>query len=159
MLQQTGVFQRRKRANMRLEKSIVIQRPVETVFAFITEMRNVPRWTLACEIRQTGEGPIGIGSRFVQFVDVLGQKFEITTEITAYEPPKVFALKTISGPFPLENTFTFAPDEAGTLVTAVGEGEPGNVLKLAKPLMTAMVKNQVESQLRQLKRLLEEKES
>jgi ligand-binding SRPBCC domain-containing protein len=119
-------------------------------------MQNVPRWTPACKIRQTGEGPIEVGSHFVQLVDVLGQKFEITTEITAYDPPKTFALKTISGPFPLENTFTFAPDDGGTLVTAVGEGEPGNVLKLAKPLMAAMVKNQVESQLRQLKRLLEE---
>src|SRR5690349_19225035 len=114
MLQQTDVFQRRKRINMRLEKSIVIQQPVEIVFAFVTEMQNVPRWTPACEIRQTGEEPIGVGSHFVQLVEVLGQKFEITTEITAYEPPRVFALKTISGPFPLENTFTFAPDDGGT---------------------------------------------
>ncbi len=140
---------------MRLEKSIIIQQPVEVVFSFITNMHNVPRWTPACEIRQVSEGPMQVGARFVQIVDVLRQKFEITTEITAHEPSRIFAFKAISGPFPLENTFTFATVREGTLVTAVGEGEPGNVLKLASSLMASVVKKQVETQLSLLKRILE----
>lgn len=140
---------------MRIEKSIVIKRPTETVFAFVTDMCNVPRWTPAKEIRSIREGSLCIGAQFVQVVEMLGQQFEIITEITAYEPCTTFAFKAISGPLPFENRFTFAPIEEGTCVSAVGEGEPGSVLKLAGPFVTALVKRQVDTQMSMLKSILE----
>jgi ligand-binding SRPBCC domain-containing protein len=144
-----------KEAAVRLEKSIIIQRPLETVFAFVTDMSNVTRWTPALTIRQITEGPIRIGSQFAQDVEIMGKRYEIITQVTAYEPNKLFGFKAITGPFPLENTFTFTPVEAGTQVSVIGTGEPGSLLKMAGPLLSNMIKKRVDTQANLLKQILE----
>ncbi len=140
---------------MRVERSVVICRPVDEVFAFVTDMDNVTRWTPACEIRQMGQGPMAVGARFVQVGEILGRRIEAMTEVTAYTPPDVFAFKTISGPIPLSNAFRFVPVPEGTRVEIVGEGEPGSVFKLAGPLFNAAIRKQIETQLEKLKNILE----
>ena len=42
--------------------SIVVDRPVETVFAYVTDVTNDPAWhTDVLEAQKTSEGPIGVG--------------------------------------------------------------------------------------------------
>jgi uncharacterized membrane protein len=140
---------------MRVERSVVICRPVEKVFAFVTDMHNVTRWTPACEIRQVGQGPMAVGARFVQVGEILGRRIEATTEVTEYAPPDAFAFKTVSGPIPLRNTFRFFNVSEGTRVEIVGEGEPGSLFKLAGPLFNVAIRKQIETQLEKLKNILE----
>jgi hypothetical protein len=107
-------------------------------------------------LRQTSEGPIGVGSTFAQSVEIFGQRFDGVIQITQYEPSRAFAFKVVQGPFPLANAMTFAPLDANrTNLTMIGEAEPGKVLKLAGPLLVPMVKKQLETQVATLKRLLE----
>ena len=43
--------------------SIHIDRPVETVFAYITDVTNDPAWhTDVLEAQKTSDGPIGVGT-------------------------------------------------------------------------------------------------
>src|SRR5438876_1153889 len=126
---------------MRVERSVVICRPVDEVFTFVTDMRNVTRWTPACEIRQVGQGPMAVGARFVQVGEILGRRIEATTEVTEYTPSAVFAFKTVSGPIPLSNTFRFIEVNEGTRIEVVGEGEPGSLFKLAGPLFNVAIRN------------------
>ncbi|SRR6266700_1085221 len=140
---------------MRVERDIVICRPVDEVFAFVTDMHNVTRWTPACEIRQVGEGPMAVGARFVQVGEILGRRIEATTEVTEYAPSATFAFKTVSGPIPLRNTFRFFGVSEGTRVEIVGEGEPGSLFKLVGPLFNAAIRKQIETQLEKLKNILE----
>ena len=47
---------------MDLTHSIVIRRPVEQVFAFVTDLRNETRWQPEIElVRQTSAGELGVG--------------------------------------------------------------------------------------------------
>jgi uncharacterized protein YndB with AHSA1/START domain len=142
---------------MRVEKSVVINCPVENVFAFVTDFCKVPLWMPVRDLRPTSSGPIGIGSTYAQSAEFLGQRFEGTIQVTEYDPPQTFAFKIIHGPFPLANRMTFVrlADER-TAMTLVGEAEPGNVLKLAGPFIVPLAKKQLETQISTLKRLLEE---
>lgn len=142
---------------MRIEKQTIIKKPVEEVFAFLTDMHNVPRWTPVKSIRPTNpDNPrVAVGETFVQVLEFMGQQFEVMTEITHYEPSTLFAFLVKSGPLPLESRFTLTPVGEGTCVTLVGEGEPGSALKMLGPLAMTLAKKQLDSQLLTLKNILE----
>jgi carbon monoxide dehydrogenase subunit G len=140
---------------MRVEKTIVVERPVERVFAFITDMHKVKLWLPVDNIRQTSSGPIGMGSTFAQEAQFLGQRFQATSIVTRYEPPHVFALK-IQGPFALTNSmYCESTKTGGTKLTMVGEADPGPAVMLMGPLIVPLVTKQVDTQINLLKRALE----
>ncbi|GLV59072.1 ATPase [Dictyobacter sp. S3.2.2.5] len=141
---------------MRLERSIAIARSIEVVFAYVTTMDNVKSWLPVKDIRAISEGPMRVGSTYAQTAVFMGRQFDSTIEITRYEPPRLFAFKMIQGPFPLANTMTFAstPD-GGTMLTVIGEAEPGNTLNFVGPLVTPIVKKQLENQVTALKKAIE----
>lgn len=62
---------------MRFEKSVVIARPVEDVWTFLTNPDNVRRFSLSgSELRQSSPGPLGVGSTMQSHRLVLG-RFDI----------------------------------------------------------------------------------
>jgi ribosome-associated toxin RatA of RatAB toxin-antitoxin module len=141
---------------IRIERTILIQRPVADVYAFVTDMHSVRSWLPVSDIRPVSGGPMRVGATFAQTAEFMGRKFYSTIEVTQYEPLRIFAFKMIEGPFPLTNTMTFAPSgENATNLTLVGEAKPGNALKFLGPLVTPVVKKQLETQCSQLKKVLE----
>lgn len=56
---------------MRLgEESIVIRRPLDTVFSFVADTTNDPRWhTTVVEGQRTSAGPVGLGTTFEGIYD------------------------------------------------------------------------------------------
>jgi len=47
------------------EVSIVIEKPVEEVFGFVTEGENSPKWNSAVKsVRKISEGPISVGTKY-----------------------------------------------------------------------------------------------
>jgi carbon monoxide dehydrogenase subunit G len=140
---------------MRVERSIVVERPIERVFAFITDMHRVKQWLPVNNIRQTSSGPMGVGSTFAQEAQFLGQRFQATSEVTRYEPPRVFALK-IQGPFSFTNSMYCEPtNTGGTRLRMVGEADPGLAIRLMGPLVMPLITRQLDTQVSLLKRALE----
>jgi uncharacterized protein YndB with AHSA1/START domain len=141
---------------MKVEKTIVVERPIEIVFAFITDMRKVKLWLPIENIRQTSSGPMGVGSTFVQEAQFMGQRFPTTSVVTRYDPPHVFALKITQGPFLLTNTMYCEPtNTGGTKLRIIGEADPGPAIKLLGPLVVPLVHKQLDTQINLLKRALE----
>ena len=140
----------------RVEVSIVINRPVEEVCAYLCDIRNSPEWqSHILEAEQTSEGPVGVGSTFRGVATFLGRRMEWTSEVTEFEPNRRSKEKSAVGPMPLEETFTFEPVEGGTRVTLIGEGEPRGFFRLADPIVVRMFRRQVEANLANLKEILE----
>ncbi len=140
----------------KLEAGITINRPVEEVFAFTSNPENEPLWRPELlELEKTSEGPIGVGTTFREVMQFLGRRIENTGEITKYEPNKMMAVKTTSGPVPMEITGTYQPVEGGTELTFEVEGEVGGFFRFAEPLVARMGKRQMETQLANIKDLLE----
>ena len=46
----------------RFETSVTIDRPVEEVWKFITDLSNMPKWSNILESKQTSPGPMGVGT-------------------------------------------------------------------------------------------------
>ncbi len=141
----------------KLEAGITINRPVEEVFAFTSNPENEPLWRPELvELEITSEGPIGVGTTLREVMQFLGRRIENTGEITKYEPNKMMAVKSTSGPFPFEMTGTYRPVEGGTELTFEVEAEVGGFFRFAEPLVARMGKRQMETQLANLKDLMEE---
>ena len=65
-----------------VETSIIINRPIEEVFAYLTDAGNNPQWDLGLvEVRQTPERPVGVGTRITEVRKFLGRKMETTSEV------------------------------------------------------------------------------
>jgi len=136
--------------------STTIKRPVEDVFAVLSNVENNPKWSsVALEAEQTSPGPIGVGTtaRFVG--KFLGRRIESESEVTEFEPNRKYSWKSKSGPFPIKASTTFEQIEGGTRVNTTAEAEPGGFFKLAEPLMMSMGKRQFQNDLDNLRDLME----
>ena len=140
----------------KFEINLVINRPIEEVFDFVSNSENLPRWrSTSLEVKKTSEGPIGAGSTFRGRFTFLGRQFDGNVVVTAYEANRVFVSKMAEGPFPLETGYTLQPAENGTHVAFVVEGAPGGFFKFAEPLVVSMAKRAYDTDLQNLKEMLE----
>jgi hypothetical protein len=140
-----------------IELSIEIRRPVEESFAFLADLENDVKWHSAfVEVRKTSEGSLGVGARFLVFEGGLGRRTPGTEyELTEYEPNRIAAWKTVSGPLQLKFWRTFKRVENGTRFAVRYEGEPRGFFKLVWPLLIRMVRRQQGGDMRTLKELME----
>ncbi len=138
------------------EKSIFINRPNQEVFDFVTNPANDAKWVSTSESAEwTSEGPVGVGSTQRSVNKFLGRKIEGIFEVTVWDPPKEYALKSVGGPISLEATNKFEPKENGTQLTVTGQGEVGGFFKLAEGLVGKQLEKQLDAEYNALKLLLE----
>ena len=139
------------------EGSIVINRPLEEVFDYVSNVDNFPEWAGgAIEVHKDDTGPLREGYRFTVIVSLLGRRFENPYELTSYEPPRRYKHRGTGGPIPSQEwTYTLQEAAGGTRLTRAVEGEPGGFFKLADPLIERFFKRQIKTDLETLKGLLE----
>jgi hypothetical protein len=81
------------------ENTVMIRRPIEDVFAFLSDFENVPRWNYAIvETRKVSEGAVGVGTIYQQ-VRSVPSRSEERFEVTAYDPPAIWRYEASSGRF------------------------------------------------------------
>jgi carbon monoxide dehydrogenase subunit G len=143
------------RGVINVEVSIVINRPLDEVFAILSDLENNLKWRSGMiEAKKTSAGPIGVGTTYRMINNVLGLRIEGEVEVTEYEPNRKYATVNKSGA-PIETRRTFEPLEGRTRVTFIVKAELGGVIKLAQPLVASMAKRRVESDAANLKDLME----
>jgi len=137
--------------------SIVIQRPLEIVFAMVSNYQNSALWVSgALEHQKITPGPIGVGTVIRTRGRFMGQQVEATRTVVAYEPPMRYAFRSAYQQVPFTTLFVFEAIPNGTRLTATVEGEPTGLYKAAMPLIFNLIRQQMEGDLRRLKKLLEE---
>ncbi len=139
-----------------VEVSVVINRPVEEVFVYLTDTKYQPQLdSRLVEVRRMPEGPMGIGTRVTEVHNFLGRKMESASEVVEYEPNARYALKGVAGPFSGIGYRIFQPLAAGTHVTWRFELQPSGLLALAGPLVTRLLKRSLDTELGAAKALIE----
>lgn len=142
---------------LRMEKSIKINCTPEKAFAFATDLGNMSKWMVGfVESKILSDGPIGVGTTYMFVSKFLGQKMEMKSEITVWDPPERYEYKGVSSPFPLMGGYSFKADDGGTLATLFGEAEPSGFFKLAEGMMKNQMDKQLDDTLQALKKALEE---
>ena len=138
---------------LEFENTIRIDRPVEEVFAFLSDFENIPKWNYyVLEVRQLSEGSIGVGTTYHQ----VRKSDQQDLRIIEFEPGHTVAVKTLPQSSPdLEMRFTLYEEGNTTRVRdewKLNTGRPAIFERLAR----GRVKSAVAENLAKLKELLEE---
>jgi carbon monoxide dehydrogenase subunit G len=68
--------------------SVVIDRPIDQVFAFLADGTNDPKFSpRVLEITKTSDGPVGVGTTFASTVKDAGMKTKREFKLTEFEAP------------------------------------------------------------------------
>jgi carbon monoxide dehydrogenase subunit G len=137
------------------ENTVIIQRPVEDVFAFLADFENVPKWNYAIiETRKVSPGPVGVGTAYRQTRSV-PRRSEEGFEVTVFEPVRRLEVQGQLGPFKARTSYLLAPADSGTRLTNAVELGSSGLLAVVTPLATSRVKRAVGANLDKLRQLLE----
>ena len=78
---------------MRFEQEIVVKASPDKVFEYVSDLTKLTEWgTFSHDVKQTSQGPVGVGSTF----DTSGKQFGNHTDhvtVTEYEPGKKFSVE------------------------------------------------------------------
>jgi uncharacterized protein YndB with AHSA1/START domain len=144
---------------MKVEHSVVIDKPVEQVWNFLTDFQNTPKWDIGVlETRQTSEGSAGLGTTFQNTGPFLGRNSVREYEVTEYEPDKKVTVKLITPAMFIrqaEVSYTFERAENRTKLTFRGGIEFSGLFKLIQPILLQRAKRDGQGDLVNLKRLIE----
>lgn len=143
---------------MQFELSAVIRRPREEIFSFFRDIDQHAgqEGTLVPVYDKTTPGPVGVGTRYREVVQVLPfVTGEIWTEVTSYEPDRRLAYRYVALGMPGELTYRFEAVEGGTRVVQRQRLCPGGLLRPFRPLIGAIFSRMITRRLAEIKRLLE----
>jgi carbon monoxide dehydrogenase subunit G len=139
---------------IRLEESIVVERPVEEVFAYTTDPAKVPEWQSSA-LEASADGPLRPGTTLTEVRKFLGRRIVSRLEVEQHEPPRKFAGRVTTGPVQFRFEQTTEPANSGTRVSVLVEGEPGGFFRLAEPLVERALRRELQTNSATLKDILE----
>jgi uncharacterized membrane protein len=142
---------------IKVEESIVINRPIDEVFAFVANFENHPKWESNFQkVKLLSSTPTGVGTTYQCELKLPGQTATSKFEITGYEVNKRIAFEAEpAGPAKANGSFLFEAVPGGTKVTLLPRPEFRGFFKLLEPLMAGYVRKQNQDHLKKLKQILE----
>jgi uncharacterized protein YndB with AHSA1/START domain len=102
------------------EKTVVIQRPIESVYDFILNGANNKLWrSSVLDIKPLSQAPFGAGSKFEQGLKGPTGRIAGDYEITEVKPNELIRFQVIAGPARPTGTYHFQKQDGGTGLTLV----------------------------------------
>jgi uncharacterized protein YndB with AHSA1/START domain len=135
-----------------------IARAPAEVFAYVTDPSKLSTWqtNTVSAVAEDG-GPLRVGTRLHEVHRGPGGKqLDSLVEVCEFEPARLFSLRMIEGPLPLDARIELDPSERGTRMRFNVHGEPRGPLRFLRPLMRAALKRQFREHCAALKRVLEQ---
>ena len=125
-----------------------IDRPVDEVWHFMSDMRNAPTWMTGVEdMKPITPGPTGIGSKF----SFVSRGAERDTEVTAWDPKRELALTSTQGGITATYLYTVHGNEDSTEVALHAVCEAEGLWKIVQPLIAHLMKRSDSGHLAQLR--------
>jgi uncharacterized protein YndB with AHSA1/START domain len=121
----------------RFEATVVIDRPIEDVFAFLADGENDPKFSpRVLEIAKRTEGPPGVGTVYASTVKDAGMKTKREFKLTEFAAPTrirwtEISKNVVTAP---EGGYDLAPEGSGTRLTVYNVLEGHGAGKLIAPL-------------------------
>jgi carbon monoxide dehydrogenase subunit G len=138
------------------QTSVRVARPIEDVFAFVSNPLRFPHWNSAVQTVERTSGETGrVGSMYSMQRDISSGRVENGLEVFSREQPTEFGIRTTSGPTPFSYRYRFIPEGANTLVQLDASVDLPAVLAVLGPVATRAVKRGVDANFATLKRTLE----
>ncbi len=141
---------------METTSTITINRPVDDVFSYASDINRMPAWmtgvTAARMLSDTKEK----GARFVATYLVARRPVDFEFKITRWDPKKVFGFATAKGPMKFKGRLEFRGKNGSTEVTSVIESGPDSLatrllFTIARPLYKRSTRHLLKRELEALK--------
>jgi uncharacterized membrane protein len=135
-----------------------IDRPRDEVAAYLRDPANDTRWIGGVRsARLLTPGPVAVGSQVKRVASFLGRRVEYVNEITELTADRL-AMRSVRSPFPMR--VTYGHHDAGDHTTEISvrvQGDAARFYTLVAPLLGLAVHRSITRDLRNLKRVLEER--
>jgi uncharacterized protein YndB with AHSA1/START domain len=133
------------------ERTIVINRTANDVFAFIADGENAPHWRsgLLDVKKKSGDGKGAVYRQVVKGPG--GRRIDADYEVTAHEPPSHLAFRAIAGP--VRPTGSYDLKEVGDGKTSLTFKLSAELSGLKKLLMGCQVQKTMDAEMAALDRL------
>ena len=132
---------------VRTELTIEIARTPEDVFAYLTDVSNLPKWQEGVKSASLRDG------RIEETRTLLGRELDTTLEIVEQEAPRVLTLRALDGPVRVTILHELEAADGGTQLTVTAEGDiPGG---FAAGFVARRVEKQFRKDFERLKQILE----
>lgn len=142
--------------SIHMEDTVVIDAPIEAVFAYLTDFRNTAKWHKNMKkVGWKNDEPLGVGSEYDWIETFAGQTMVLDGVVTSWNPPYSFTWRPTNSPFPITGGWTLVKKESATVVTRYSDNQLTGIMKLMSFMMLPMAKRQVRLELNELKRLIE----
>ncbi len=139
-----------------IEHAIVIDRPLDEVFDYLTAPWKMPEWQAdVLEATTVGDQPIGPDTKVRVRRRFMGQTVALTLETTEFKPKERFSFASESGPITLNGSVAVTPHDRGTSVLFTVSGEGSGLLMLAGPFIEQIVRQETVDNAANLKKILE----
>jgi carbon monoxide dehydrogenase subunit G len=138
--------------------TVVIDRPIEEVFAFLANGENDPKFSpRVLEIAKTTDGPPGVDTVYASTVKDAGMKTKREFRLTGFEPPTRIRWAEISQNLVTasEGGYDLAPDGDGTRVTIYNVLEGHGLGKLIAPLAVRAARKDADAFAQRIKAAVE----
>lgn len=126
-----------------IEVSRHIAAPIEKVFSVASDFAGAPQVVRAIDkVEMLTPGPVGVGTRFRETRTVFGKQASEEMEVTAFEPPRRYAVGCTGHGCRYHSEFLFEPKQGGTEVKMSFEATPLTFFaKVMSVLMKPMIKS------------------
>jgi len=134
-----------------------IRRSPAEVSAYVGDPGNAPTWYANIRsVEWRTEPPMRVGSQMDFVAQFLGRRLAYTYEVVEWVPGERLVMRTADGPFPMETSYTWEPDDGGgTRMTLRNRGNPSGFARLARPVMELAMRRATTKDLARLKEILE----
>lgn len=104
---------------MKATASVRIDRPIDEVFAYVTDIPRMTEWVSGVREAKLLSERVGQGAKYILvYSGIVRRPSELEVEVTEYERPRLFGSRTTRGPFAVEGRIELMDDGGQTVVTS-----------------------------------------
>jgi uncharacterized membrane protein len=136
---------------------ITINRPISEVFEFISDFNNGPKMNEdILNVEKLTEGPLRIGSKFIETRLIRSRNAKATIEVVKYNPSEEFSARSDSNGLIVTYHYQMSEVTDGTAVSFQCEVKTsGIIMSLTKPFLIKILKQEDGDHLKDIKRVME----
>jgi len=135
-----------------------IARPPGDVFAYMTDASKLATWQKNT-VSAVPDGPMGLGTKIREVHSApAGKRIETVVEVVEYEPDRTFGMRITEG-IPVHGQITLDPTYTGTHFRFRVYAERTHMMRIAQPIVRAILKWQFNRHCTNLKTVLESEET
>jgi carbon monoxide dehydrogenase subunit G len=128
----------------------------EAVWAVLVDLESAPSWVPdVISVKKLDPGPVGVGARFAQVVEVQGRRMELLVTLAEFDPPRRIAHKGVGNSVQLGGRTTVIPAEDGCRVIHEWSLELSGFLKLGSSIAASWTRRNIEASMEALRKQVE----